>query len=223
MKINPEEFPDHRRADPKRRAEERVYDELTRSIAPGHVLYEVKPREDAPELDYAIWLQGIGTFGLQVKGGEYRIERGEWFLVTDHGREHVKPITSEAWDASMAIHDVVHRHLGRKTFVIPVVVFPDMEYDEHLKQRCAAKKIRTVFGVENLVEQLKDLAEAADIYQTPTATTIKDEVELIRDGNVPEPRPGTPAGNPGLQVHVDLVEVHIHVAGTATQQAEDAG
>ena len=90
MKINPLEFPDHRRRDPKRRAEARVYDELAGSDAPGYVLYEVKPRSDAPECDFAVWIEGIGTFGLQVKGGEIRLERGEWFLVTDQGRQKVK-------------------------------------------------------------------------------------------------------------------------------------
>ena len=91
---------------------------------------------------------------------------------------------------------------------MPVVCFPDMEYDEHLRERCAAKRIGVIFGVEDLVRQLQDLAEAAEIYQTPNARTIKEEVERVRDGAVPE----TPAGIPGIQVHVDLVEVHIHVS-----------
>ena len=209
MKINPMEFPEHRRGDPKRRAEARVYDELAGSDAPGFVLYEAKPRSDAPELDFAIWIEGVGTFGVQVKGGEIRLERGEWSLVTDQGRRKVKSLTAETWDAAMAIHDAIHEKLGRKEFVLPVICFPDMEYDEHLKERCAAKKIHVVFGVEDLVQQLQDLAEAAEVYQTPTARTIQEEVELIRDGAVP----GTPDGKPGIRIHVDLVEVHIHVAG----------
>ena len=164
MKINPEEFPDHRRSGPKRRAEARVYDELAGSIAPGHVLYEAKPRADAPECDFAIWMEGIGTFGLQVKGGENRLERGEWFLVTDQGRKKVKSLTAETWDAAMAIHDAVHEKLGRKSFVLPVICFPDMEYDEYLEERCAAKRMHVIFGVEDLVQLLQDLAEAAEIY-----------------------------------------------------------
>ena len=73
MNINPQEFP--RRGDRKRRAEARVYDELAGSNAPGHVLYEVKPRADAPECDFAIlmevsravrtaWTAGSGPWSL---------------------------------------------------------------------------------------------------------------------------------------------------------------
>ena len=54
MNINPLDFPEHRRRDPKRRAEAKVYGELAGSDAPGYVLYEVKPRSDAPECDFAI-------------------------------------------------------------------------------------------------------------------------------------------------------------------------
>ena len=216
MNINPLEFPDHRRRDPKRRAEARVYDELAGSDASGHVLYEVKPRADAPECDFAIWLEGIGTFGMQVKGGENRLERGEWFLVTDQGRQKVKSLTAEVWDAAMAIHDTIHDKLGRKSFVVPVACFPDMEYDRYLKERCAAKRIGVIFGVEDLVPQLQDLAEAAEVFQTPSARTITEEVELIRDGAMPE----TPAGTRPIQVHVDLVEVHIHVSGVEKEGGE---
>ena len=141
------------------------------------------------------------------------MDRGEWTLVTDQGLQKVKSITAEAWDAAMAIHDTIHEELGRKSFVIPVLCFPDMEYDKHIEERCAAKKIGVVFGVENLVQQLKDLAEAAGVYQTPTAKTIREDVELIRDGNTPTPMPENPAGKPDLHIHVDLVEIHIHVSG----------
>ena len=218
MKINPTEFPDHRHRDPKRRAEARVYDELAGSDAPGYVLYEVKPRSDAPECDFAIWMEGVRTFGMQVKGGENRLERGEWSLATDQGRRKVKSLTAEAWDAAMAIHDTIHEKLGRKSFVIPVICFTDMEYDEHLEERCQAKRIGVIFGVEDLVRQLQDLAEAAEVYQTPNTRTIKEEVELVRDGAVP----GTSDGTPGIQVHVDLVEVHIHVSGVEKEGAAGA-
>ena len=68
------------------------------------------------------------------------------------------------------------------------------------------------------MQQLQDLAEAAEIYQTPNAKTITEEVELIRDAAVPE----TPAGTHAIQVHVDLVEVHIHVSGVEKEGAAGA-
>ena len=73
-------------------------------------------------------------------------------------------------------------------------------------------------AVRPLVRQLQDLAEAAEIYQTPNSRTITEEVELIRDGAVLE----TPAGTHAIKVHVDLVEVHIHISGVEKEGAEGA-
>ena len=54
-----------------------------------------------------------------------------------------------------------------------------------------------------------------EVFRSP-GWAITEEVELIRDGAVPE----TPAGTHGIQVHVDLVEVHIHVSGVEKEGAE---
>ena len=37
------------------------------------------------ELDFAVWIEGLGRFALQVKGGRYLLIDGEWRL-TDPGR-----------------------------------------------------------------------------------------------------------------------------------------
>ena len=66
-------------------------------------------------MDFAVWIQDVGTFGIQVKGGDYRLERGEWYLVTDQRRKKVKSLFAEIWDGSMSIHDVVHKRLGQKS------------------------------------------------------------------------------------------------------------
>ena len=55
MDMQPQFPPDRRRDDPQRNSEAEVYD-LT----------------DVPEtleLDFCVWLEGLGWFGLEVKGG----------------------------------------------------------------------------------------------------------------------------------------------------------
>ena len=55
MDIQPQFPPDRRRDDPQRNSEAAV-DEL-------------KSASEVSELDFGVWLEGVGWFGLEVKGG----------------------------------------------------------------------------------------------------------------------------------------------------------
>ena len=81
MNIYPE-FPANRLNNPKRQAELSVYRELEASDAAGTVIYEARPDPSCPEVDFVIWLEGVARIAMQVKGGQYRIERGRWYLAT---------------------------------------------------------------------------------------------------------------------------------------------
>ena len=76
MKIYPP-FPTCREATPTRRAEKLIYEALEASELDGLALYEVKPLSSAPQLDFAVWLLDVGTFGIQTKGGRYIIIDGD--------------------------------------------------------------------------------------------------------------------------------------------------
>ena len=100
MKIYPP-FPTCREATPTRRAEKLIYEALEASELDGLALYEVKPLSSAPQLDFAVWLLDVGTFGIQTKGGRYIIIDGEWYLVTEPGPDPQGVADSR---------DVGHRH-----------------------------------------------------------------------------------------------------------------
>ena len=104
MLTQPDQFPPDRRADPRRRAEARVFDAIQSSDRSGLAIYEWQRNPASPQLDFAIWTQGGGRFGLQVKGGQHLT--GEWQVVPrnprrprgealtpvrDLGRRHVPP------------------------------------------------------------------------------------------------------------------------------------
>ena len=84
MLTQPEQFPPDRRADPRRRAEARVFDAIQSSDRPGLAIYEWQRNPGSPQLDFAIWTQGGGRFGLQVKGGQ--ISLIEWQVVPGNPR-----------------------------------------------------------------------------------------------------------------------------------------
>ena len=146
MKIYPP-FPTCREATPTRRAEKLIYETLEASELDGLALYEVKPLSSAPQLDFAVWLLDIGTFGIQGKGGRYIIIDGEWYQVTDRGRIRKESPIPGTWDAAMAIHDVVQEHLRHKTFVIPVLVLTDMEPDAEIEALAAARNVAVHWGI----------------------------------------------------------------------------
>ena len=113
MKIYPP-FPTCREATPTRRAEKLIYEALEASELDGLALYEVKPLSSAPQLDFAVWLLDIGTFGIQGKGGRYIIIDGR--VVPDHrpGPDPEGIAVPGTWDAAMAIHDWVQEQLRHK-------------------------------------------------------------------------------------------------------------
>ena len=118
MHIQPD-FPNDRRQDPRRRAELEVHNQLAASDLLGRAIYEARASAAGPEVDFAIWLQGQGRFALQVKGGRYSLQDGEWYLHTDDGPERKKCPLKEASDGAFSIRDAVKRLLGRKVFVVP--------------------------------------------------------------------------------------------------------
>ena len=67
MRMYPKEFPAGRRKDPKRRAERQVYEALAGSDLQGFVYYEWRKGYERIELDFAIWVKGLGRFALQCQ------------------------------------------------------------------------------------------------------------------------------------------------------------
>ena len=104
-------FPTCREDTPKRQAEKQIYEAFQACDFDGRVLYEVRPLPTAPQLDFAVWIVGVGIFGIQVKGGKYRIIDGQWFLITDRGRSLRESPVPGTWDAAMAIRDVIRGEL----------------------------------------------------------------------------------------------------------------
>ena len=87
MKMFPREFPSGRRKKPKRQAERRVYEALAGSDRRGFCYYEWRQGYEHIELDFAVWIEGLGRFALQVKGGRYLLIDGEWRLKNPGRRE----------------------------------------------------------------------------------------------------------------------------------------
>ena len=207
MDIFPE-FPPGRLSDPKRRAESQIYDQLARSTVPGHALYEAKPSRRAAQIDYAIWLERVARIALQCKGGSYRIERGEWLQRLPGGWQRQDSPVDPTWDSAMAMREAIERQLGRGAYVIPVLQFPDMEHDPVIHGRALEQNVHAMFGGENVVERLLDLADGHHIKYPPTGLQIPQEVEVIMPALAAQPPQEEPVPRIVIQ-HAEHVNVYV--------------
>lgn len=146
-----EPFPPHRRLDRRPRAEARVYDAIAASSRPGYAFYEFQHGPDHPELDFVVWMEGVGRFAIQVKGGQYRYERGRWHLRRPNGTWQIKPCPlSQTWDAALALVQSERDATEIQTFVLAVLIFTDAAPDERTRRRVERSKIHAVWGGTDL-------------------------------------------------------------------------
>ena len=186
----PELFHHHRLHDPFRQAEKRVFQALARSEVTGFAYYEwQRNRKSRPamQLDFAIWLEGIGRFGLQVKGGYYKLESGAWYRRKgrrgDYERVAGCPLAITA-DAALSLLKEVSEGLDKSTFVIPVLSFPNMQPDEAICKRAERSNVHLVWGTDRLVDRLAEIAREARVLRPPDTQDIRMEVEVLTDGQV---------------------------------------
>ena len=229
MQMHPIEFPAERRQDPMRRAEARVFDEIQRCNLPGFAYYEWQRDHNSPQLDFALWLPDIGRFGLEVKGGPYSLKKGKWFLETGGGPQEKKCLLGKTWNATMSLHDELVDLLEHKAFCIAVLVFPDMEPDQAIVAKAKRTNVHVLWGTDDLMERLREIADARRVYNPPGVEDIRKEVAAVTDeqglyeppADRLSPRDDTPAspvavprspmevaaGNITIQ-HVDVLNVY---------------
>ena len=136
IRMTPQEFPEHRRNDPKRRAEAKVFDAFQTLDLDGYGLYEFRGRRGGMQVDYALWLNGLGRLAGSVKGGHFLLDsNGQWYRRSGDGV--LEPIPSplkELVDASIEMRNAITTAAGYKNFVAGVLFLPDMQADEALER-----------------------------------------------------------------------------------------
>lgn len=163
MRMHPKEFPPTRREKPKRRAECRVYEALVGIDRRGFVYYEWRRGYERIELDFGVWIENLGRFALQVKGGRYRLIDGELRLRT---RDGVRPVKScpldEAKLAALDRHDAVKEMAATQynPFVLPMLVFPDMEPDAAIESLAKRPGVYVIWGVRDLLPDLEEIVQS---------------------------------------------------------------
>lgn len=181
IRMIPEQFDEDRRKDPKRAAEARVFDALRNLNLDGYGLYEFRYRRGGRELDFASWLDLLGRFALQVKGGPYEMDEvGRWYLIRPDGRREsvASPLLATA-DASMELRNAIRAATGYKTFVVGVLLFPDMERNEEMERAALNHKhVHIIWGLDNLSRDLMRIA-SQEIFYPPSHEFSRNEWEAV--------------------------------------------
>ena len=188
MRMYPREFPPNRRGKPKRRAERRVYEALAGSDRRGFCYYEWRRDYERIELDFAVWIEELGRFALQVKGGRYLLVEGEWHLRT---REGVRPVETspldEVWLEALDLHDDIEEcaSTSYNPHVIPVVSFPDMtEPDAAIEKLARRKGVYVAWGTDNLLADLERIVRSRRVSDRLAMERIAAEVLAVTDGQI---------------------------------------
>ena len=182
IQFTPEKFPDERRSDPKRRAEAAVFDALTAIRRSGYGIYEMRLRPKGQQVDYAVWVDGLGRFAIQVKGGVYRRDdRGNWYLRTYDGEwEPKRSPVQETVDGRLEMHDAISRAVSFYGFVGGVLIFPDMERDPDMERLAGnTDDVGIGWGVDHLEQDLERIAETVGFRRPPTPAHSQNEQEQV--------------------------------------------
>ena len=186
--IHPSPLPDGRRADPKRRAEMSVLDQLAASESSGAAIYEWSAGGGSPELDFALWVENLGRFAIEVKGGQYDIQNHIWFLRLPDGSLQQKPPPAyQTRDGALSMSRVVVKTTGFTIYTIAVLVFPDMDPEARIAALAAGKQVHVVWRGQDLMTRLREIAATVVVHHPPTRDHIENEVNAMMYAEALEP------------------------------------
>ena len=113
-------------------------------------------------MDFAVWIENLGRFALQVKGGRYLLSDGEWYLGTRDGVQLISTSSlDEAWLAALDLHDDIGECACTpyNPFFIPVLSFPDMGSDAAIESLAKGKGVYVIWGTDNLLADLERIVQ----------------------------------------------------------------
>ena len=207
MRIQPE-FPEYRQEDPLRQAELRVYREIVNAQQPGQALYEVKASRHSPEVDFAVWVQDVACFAIEVKGGTYWLENGTLFRQGHIGPEQVANPLRKAMDGALSISNSIKDRLPGGAFVISVLLFPDLEVEDDIRRWAQDSRTNVMFGPDSLVRRLTELEDVATVRHRPPAYRIEQEVAVLMPEARPEANQAVMPRDLPTALHAQHVEIH---------------
>ena len=199
--------------------ERRVYEELADSDVPGQALYGVRATHNTPEVDFMVWEEDVASFAIEVKGGEYRLQHGNLFRITPEGPQSVPDLRTKTMHAAMSVRNAIPGQLDDDIFVIPVLLFPDMEEDPDILRWAHNHRTNIMLGGADLPNRLGRLDDVRTVRRPPTTQRIEQEVAVLT-GEHHAARPAPAAQDFPAALQAQHVEIHNLVVNIYVTPAE---
>ena len=184
------------------------------SESPGVALYEPRFGPYTRALDFAVWLKGVGRFGLEGKGGQHRYENATWWLTTPAGLVEQECPALQAWDSTHGFQGSHRAEAGQRSLRPGGVGIPRHGAGPQDQRGAGRQRGPRHLRCGGSHRQAGRAGPNAQVLPPPTAADIKRETALVW-GAEPEPEAPGPYA-PGLddrQVIIQHVEhLHIHTA-----------
>ena len=196
MLTTPTAIPDAFRQDPQLKSWVSVFDALSQCQRAGETVFNFSGQPSGQIAAFQ-WLEGHARYGIVALGGHYTVDPDtlQWF---SHGPSGAVPAPDPRQltnDTAMAMRDAIRQQTTFDVFVIPVVVFADMEPDPVIERLVHSTNVRAVFGVHRLLSVLEAIPQSIEVRHPPTAKHVRNESQALKrafglDGVA---QPATPA------------------------------
>ena len=161
-----------------------IFEALASSARVGFAYYEWRRDFHDGEVDFVLWIRGLGRVALQVKGGHYELVEGEFHLQTWDGpvRVATSPL-DEAWLGALDLHDDIREKAGvaYDPFVVPILALPDMEPDADIARLANRKRVHLVWRCADVAQAVADVLRSQPVRQPLTWLQISAEVSAVTD------------------------------------------
>ena len=166
----------------------------------------VHSEDTAPHLSLS--LERICRFAVVFLDGTWSVAHGNWYHRNDDGVDvpvEENPL-EDAWQSAMSIQRRLKEEGISRCFVIPVVVFTDMEEDQEIMRKFGKRQVRPLWGIHDLVDRLAALPKGPQIQETLLAQDVAKDAETLTCP--PADNPGEPAA-----MTVEVGEVKVELEG----------
>ena len=182
-----------------------------------------------PTPDCLVFLEGICRFGLMLHDDLYSVHDGQWYCRAskDDVPAPVANPLEDAWERTMAAKDKMRETLDIGAFFIPVVVFADMEPHDDILNELRGRKVRVLWGTDDLVERLIELPTPNDLYPGLSSRFIQRQIDALTQETPPSGESKAhmtldlPDGASVVIQRVDVVNIYVAVAPGGAGDGED--
>ena len=182
MLTTPNTISDAFREDPQFKAWASVFDALSQSQRAGEVVCNFARVQPSGQVAAFLWLEGHARFGLIALGGHYSVDPAarQWFCHGPGGKAAAPDPRQRAADAAMSMRRQIHEQTNFEVFVIPVVVFTDMEPDPAIVREASRTNVCAVFGADRLLSDLDAALQRIEVRRPPSAAHIRNEAQALK-------------------------------------------